>query len=81
MDHQTTGRVEFSRAMIALEVLRFLMLQQDWRTHNKRKQRVGTDTQQAYTPFSSSNSRSQYQHHGFKTCNDADKTMMNKRCS
>jgi hypothetical protein len=26
MDHQTTGRVEFSRAMIALEVLRFLML-------------------------------------------------------
>lgn len=51
--------VELSRTQLALEVLRLLVLQQDWGQHCCHTR--------PNLPFSSSNSRSQYQHHGLST--------------
>lgn len=63
--------VELTRTQLALEVLRLLVLQQDC-SQLCSMQDTGALASHLgggrYSPLSSSNSRSQYQHHGLSTC-------------
>lgn len=68
MDSKTTRCIELPRAVLALEMLRLLMLHQNYRQEYRLASKVeGYSRSVECAPFSSSNSRSQYQHHGLST--------------
>lgn len=69
MHHQTSRRVQLSWTMPTLEVFRLLMLQENYSVQVAESCQFEVDVQDDWiwnVPFSSSNSLSQYQHHGFK---------------
>jgi hypothetical protein len=67
MHHQTTGGIQLSRTMVAFEMLCFLMLQQDYEQARTYQHNLPACVSGIVLPFSSSNSLSQYQHHGLMT--------------
>jgi hypothetical protein len=67
MNRKTASSIQSSRTVFAFEVLSLLMLHKDC-AETCKKVAAKREKEKA-RPFSSSNSRSQYQHHGFKTWN------------
>ena len=64
MGLQQHTHIQLSRAHLTFEMLRLLMLQKDCAESGL--------SIKVCSPFSSSNSRSQYQHHGLSTLSESD---------